>query len=319
MESVIAFGNENLIVLCVITVAILVISIVYQTKTRRRKELVGYVSALNVFPVKSCKGMPLNSAEVTNLGIKHDRQFVLVNKFGTFMTLRRYPKLVLINQKITEDKIVLQVDEMPLLKLPLFMTEGEFSREIKVFQKSAVGVHVSQEADDWFAEYLNVKGCQLFCFQLGGKPRFSDDNNGKVANYSNEKDTLMFADGCPILLMSEGTVAELNLSLDSKVDVSRFRPNIVVTKCMPHAEDKWGLIQIGETHLQGLYPCPRCVAVAVDNSTAELDKNVLPTISRVSPASDDYPILKGEAVLGFNYGVRKQGEIRVGDPVYKLT
>lgn len=73
MESVIAFGNENLIVLCVITVAILVISIVYQTKTRRRKELVGYVSALNVFPVKSCKGMPLNSAEVTNLGIKHDR------------------------------------------------------------------------------------------------------------------------------------------------------------------------------------------------------------------------------------------------------
>lgn len=60
----------------------------------------------------------------------------------------------------------------------------------RVFQKSAVGVHVSQEADDWFAEYLNVKGCQLFCFQLGGKPRFSDDNNGKVANYSNEKDTV---------------------------------------------------------------------------------------------------------------------------------
>lgn len=48
------------------------------------------------------------------------------------MTLRRYPKLVLINQKITEDKIVLQVDGMPLLKLPLFMTEGEFSREIKL-------------------------------------------------------------------------------------------------------------------------------------------------------------------------------------------
>lgn len=49
------------------------------------------------------------------------RQFALLNQYGTFMTLRKYPKLVLVEQKILKDSICLKADSMPDLYLPLSM------------------------------------------------------------------------------------------------------------------------------------------------------------------------------------------------------
>ena len=53
------------------------------------------------------------------------RQFALLNQYGTFVTLRKHPKFVLINQKIVEDSICLKVDGMPDLYLPLFMEKKD--------------------------------------------------------------------------------------------------------------------------------------------------------------------------------------------------
>jgi len=53
------------------------------------------------------------------------RQFALLNKHGTFVTLRRYPKFVLIKQEILEDEIRLTADGMNDLYLPLNMTKED--------------------------------------------------------------------------------------------------------------------------------------------------------------------------------------------------
>lgn len=41
-----------------------------------------------------------------------------------------------------------------------------------VFTRKTKGVHVSNEADQWFQKYLNIPGCQLFCLPSDGVPRY---------------------------------------------------------------------------------------------------------------------------------------------------
>ena len=54
------------------------------------------------------------------------RQFAVLNKYGTFVTLRKYPKFVLIKQEILEDQIRLTADGMENdLYLPLHMKKED--------------------------------------------------------------------------------------------------------------------------------------------------------------------------------------------------
>ena len=42
-------------------------------RNRKEYKLVGHVSSLYVYPIKSCAGVPLEEASCTELGIKYDR------------------------------------------------------------------------------------------------------------------------------------------------------------------------------------------------------------------------------------------------------
>ena len=47
-----------------------------------------------------------------------------------------------------------------------------------------------------------------------------------------------FADGYPLLVISQASLEDLNQRLEFPVEMNRFRPNIVVEVCQPHDEDK---------------------------------------------------------------------------------
>lgn len=287
-------------------------------KTKRR--FVGYVSGLRTHPVKSCQPVTLEKAVVTKLGLEYDRQFVLLNEYGTFLTLRKLPGFVKIKQRITVEGILLEASGMPTLKLPLHMNQedGDHCSDVTVFGLTAPGVHVSDEADDWFAKYFNIEGCKLYCFPNNGIPRYSKDKGVKVENYSNHQDTLMFADGCPVLVISNPSVHEINKLTSLELTPNIFRPNIIVSKCSPFAEERWNVIQIGSVRLQGLYPCSRCVALNVDPVKGTINENILKEMERLRPASQaPYPKIKG-CIFGMNYGVRKEGIIKIGDPIYAI-
>lgn len=49
------------------------------------------VSALYVYPIKSCAGINVPEISLTLHGVKHDRQFVLVDKDGKFLSQRELP------------------------------------------------------------------------------------------------------------------------------------------------------------------------------------------------------------------------------------
>lgn len=53
----------------------------------------GKISEIWIYPVKSCRGIQLKSASTTKTGFQYDRQFMLVDNSGKFITQRQQPML----------------------------------------------------------------------------------------------------------------------------------------------------------------------------------------------------------------------------------
>ena len=51
------------------------------------------IAALFVYPVKGCRGIALSSARVTERGLEHDREWMVVDAAGRFVTQRTEPRL----------------------------------------------------------------------------------------------------------------------------------------------------------------------------------------------------------------------------------
>jgi hypothetical protein len=48
------------------------------TRLLEEAKAVGRVAAINIYPIKSCRGVSLNSATIGAYGFEHDREFCLV-------------------------------------------------------------------------------------------------------------------------------------------------------------------------------------------------------------------------------------------------
>jgi uncharacterized protein len=46
------------------------------------------VTHLNAYPVKSCRGVALGTATLDRWGIRHDRNWMVVDEAGTFISQR---------------------------------------------------------------------------------------------------------------------------------------------------------------------------------------------------------------------------------------
>lgn len=81
-------------------------------------------------------------------------------------------------------------------------------------------------------------------------------------------DEVAFEDLSPYMIMTQGSLDDLNSRLTEKVsfhkkmkilkvDAIRFRPEIFVERCTAWDEDKWDILKIGEVEFQCYKPCDR--------------------------------------------------------------
>ena len=65
------------------------------------------ISELYTYPVKSLAGISLETAELERTGIRYDRQWMVVEPDGTFMTQREFPQMALIETNIVDGRLQL--------------------------------------------------------------------------------------------------------------------------------------------------------------------------------------------------------------------
>ena len=260
------------------------------------------VAALHRYPIKSCAGVALEAAELDARGVRHDREYAIVEAGdGRMVTQRERPRLALIRPVIAADG-ALRVDApgMPTLAVTPARTGEE--REVVVWRDRCRAVDQGPEAAAWLGRFLGV-ACRLL--------RMADDHVRRVdpVYAGSDRDQVGFADGYPALLISEESLADLNGRLAAPLPMNRFRPNIVVAGGgVPYREDGWRRVRIGEVAFRVAKPCARCAITTTDQETTARGTEPLTTLATYR---------RGErgVLFGQNLIHDGPGTIRVGDRV----
>lgn len=255
------------------------------------------VTGLFTYPIKSCRGIALPAAEILDRGIAHDREWLVVDSDGRFMTQRRWPSLARVEVSLLPDGLSVVADGMSMLEIANPVLTG-VRREVTVWNDTCTSRSAGPEAAVWFSDLLGV-ACELV-WMPPGEARQVDQK------FARPGDRVAFADGFPFLLISQRSLDELNRRLERPVPMDRFRPNIVVDGCAPHAEDGWARITIGDVDFAVVKPCARCIITTTDQRTGRRMEEPLATLAR-------YRTMNRKVLFGQNLVHSGRGVIRVGD------
>ena len=113
-------------------------------------------------------------------------------------------------------------------------------------------------------------------------------------------------DIAPLSLLSTAAIVGLAGLVDARLDVRRFRPNLLVDAAGEFPEDDWvgRVLRIGGARMRVDQRDRRCVMINVDPDTTQRDAAVLKAVARAR-----------DTCLGV-YGTTVQpGPVAVGDPV----
>ena len=232
------------------------------------------VQALNIFPIKSLRGISVTEMAISQTGFMHDREWVLIDVDGKFITQRQQPRMALINVVQHNTGVTISAKNTNSIEIPY---EGNSSQAVNVtiWKDQCSGIVVDKEINRWFSNFLDVD-CRLVSFDTS-KIRPVDSDYSKC-----NQDQVHFADGFPFLLIGTASLEDLNRRLSEKnetqVPMIRFRPNIVIETNEPYIEDQWTSIRIGNVELDVVKPCSRCVIPTIDISTGVKAREPLLTL-----------------------------------------
>jgi uncharacterized protein len=266
------------------------------------------ISEINIYPIKSLKGISLTNAKIERRGLEFDRRWMLTDEKNKFFTQREFPKMATIEVQIGENNLRVSQNGSEL-EIP-FMPEGDATARVQVWSSKCAARVYDDSINEWFSDVLQTK-CKLVLMP--------EETRRKV-NYFyavRKDDHVSFADGYPFLLIGESSLADLNSRLKDDLPMNRFRPNFVVKGSEAFAEDGWKKIKIAETVFHVVKPCGRCVITTIDQTTgAKGEKEPLKTLAsfRIPKRS-----VKKNILFGQNLIVENEGNIlRIGDPVEVL-
>lgn len=254
-----------------------------------------FLSGLFIYPIKGCGGVSLAHSELVARGLAFDRRFMLVDRAGAFITQREVAKLCLVRPELRGRTLALTAPAMRELELPLEPSGGA-AQSYQVWGYTGSGWREPQ-GSRWFSELLHDEVSLVFM----------PDSERRPVNPARARagDIVSFADGYPLLAISEASLADLNRRLAEPLAMARFRPNLVIGDSEPYAEDHFHLVEVGGISLRGVKRCDRCVVTTIDPTTGEHGKEPLRTLAQ-------YRREDGKVWFGMNLIPDACGTLRVG-------
>ena len=227
------------------------------------------ITAINVYPVKGCRGIALESARVAVAGFEHDREWLITRPDGRFMTQREEPRLALIEtalierQAATEAALRLRVPGGAELTVEA-AAPGRREVEVTIWKDRCAAFDAGDEAAEFLAGYLG-SSVRLVRFDMRRK-RPSNPQYTPGVEALNQ-----FSDGYPWLLISEASLEDLNGRLERKLPMNRFRPNLVISGVPPYSEDSAHEFTAGAVRFRRAKGCTRCIVTTTDQAMGTRD------------------------------------------------
>lgn len=240
------------------------------------------IASLHLYPLKSCRGIALDAAVLGRAGLEHggaaDREWMVVDLRGRFLTQREAPRMALITPALEGASLVLRAPGMQALHVPLDIAFGRSATlEVQVWNHACRAFDEGDEAARWLSQFLS-RPLRLARFDPGHKRASNRERSGGVEALNR------FSDGYPMLLVSRASLADLNDRLlengHEALPMDRFRPNIVIDDVGPFDEDRFVSLTDGEVVLKPVKPCPRCPIPSIDQATGLRGADPLDILAR---------------------------------------
>lgn len=281
------------------------------------------VLSLYTYPVKSCAGIAHTEVAISQGGLHKDRQWVIVDQHGVFMTQRQYPRMALIRPHLpASGDLTLHAEGMPVLTVPwLTDTSEPMQVPVRIWRSDTLGFDEGDAASQWLSHYLGL-ACRLLRVHPEAERLASPEHvnawrtrHKDIAPDFPAKHRFGFADGFPLLITSQGSLDELNHRLQAKGDppvpMNRFRPNIVVSGLDAYEEDYLAGMRIGLLSFAFVKRCGRCPIPNIDPLTAAVGNEPGITLAEHRQFPEGVLFGVNAVVAGANAGTR----VGVGDLV----
>lgn len=263
------------------------------------------LAGLWVYPIKSCAGVAVNSAELdAQGGLKGDREWIVVNADGEMQWQGGIPRMALVQPVPDQHNLRLQAPDAPTLNVDR-AAAGE-ACDVKIWNEvtrafdTFPGRDAGRAAQAWLSDIL---GQPLRLVRLGAEAL-----QRRTVN--------------PLHLLTLPSLQQLNKRLEAEghasVELERFRPNLLIDSptgvLAPFAEEKFASVSwphaTGAPRLQLADSCVRCVMVSIDLHDASVGKEPLATVARMSrERRPDGPVCFGVYGRGQNGGVLTRGDL----------
>jgi uncharacterized protein len=257
------------------------------------------IARLFVYPVKSCAGIELHEAVLTETGLDLDRAWMVVDAQGDFVSQRELPRMALIKPQLKTEELVLRAPGMLALHVRIDAVEGPAT--VTVWDDTVAAFDMGDVAAQWFTDFLSLTPAGL---PGANAPKYRlvrfDPDGRRLSSKKWTKDldaTTQFADGFALLVTSTASMDLLNGKLAAAghmcVGVERFRPNIVLAGLEAHDEDRLSdmcvdiegeSVKGGERGDQALVvlkpvkPCSRCSIPNIDPANGQTSHSVNDTL-----------------------------------------
>ncbi len=250
--------------------------------------MLGRVTAVRWYPVKSMQGEDLTGSLFTERGIPGDRHWGIADTAtGVVLSAKREPRLLEAFVKVAEGEVVITLPD------------------------GAITGSADPNADAVLSEWLG-HGARLVTadaddratYEIGAD--FADDAHPVVHQWQGPAGT--FHDSRPVHLLSTATLAAIRAEHpDGMFELERFRPNLVVeADGKGFVEERWigATLSIGTATFEVVKPTSRCVMTTRPQVGMPRDLDILRTINRVNDGN-----------LGVLARVVGEGQVSVGDVI----
>ena len=235
-----------------------------------------------------------------------DREWMVVDEQGRFLTQREHPRMALIVPRIKATTLELRAPGMLRLEIELGLPHPQHAPvlDVQVWDDTVRAYDCDEVTATWFSQAIGVP-CRLVRFHPDVVRATSSKWTAGIAA------STMFADGYPVLIAGSASLADVNDKLRAAgreaLPMNRFRPNLVIGDIGAFEEDYAEFLQLGATTLKPVKPCSRCPIPSVDQATGVPGPDPLD----VMQAYRAKPELDGAICFGMNAIVTDGGDERI--------
>ncbi len=273
--------------------------------------MAGTLTAIHIYPVKSCRAVALDKVEITSRGLRGDRLFQVVDSEGNPVTQRQQSILATVRPAFTDDGLVLEADGRPALHVAI-----PTANDTTVNSLLGVPVEAGDSGDDaaaWFSDLLDTP-VRLVAM--------TDTSDYRLPIPGIDM-ALSWADAASVLVVNTASLQWLNERADEPFGMDRFRPNLTVDSGEVWVEDTWRDFSIGAARLGLGLAWPRCTIPQVDQVDGSRHKEPAKVLRKHRWCSDAAsagealrPLFEGNALFGIGCSAQPVGAtVAVGDEV----